>query len=934
MKISRSFKFIIFVLILAGAFFVSFPFLFYLKILPNLVSNTKFADYTRDFVKQKTGATLTLKSLELKTSLKPEIEFNAGEISLSKDNKYILSLKNIQSKTEFKRLREHIIDLRKVGADYIFVDVNKLEGIFPQNKTQQKSDWTVNWLEAFFYVKKCYIIYNNESTKLKLDGKDISIESSSNPKKVNIKFKIDIKQKKLPNFEFMLWDQDRVYIENHKLYCDNFLFFINRSSIFVKSVADEKKHFDIKVFSDNFDLKSVVSLINSNLLVKNGSELLSMFKDIDGRFKFNFKVTDKGLSGKVVLIKGKFKVIPVMNLPVVLNSGNIIIGKKDVFFNNFQGAYGKNLQRNKFEVKGSARNYMHQVKVVAFARGLVTNEFMKNYVSPMAGCPITLLGDAKTGAMIQADEKNIDVKGISKIGKQDNLLIAGASITPKGWERAVAGDFHFQNNILTIKKLNYYIAQEISRRTKDKNPVIVEMNGNVNCKTSKILNIGFNIPHDLPSEFMNLFVGSDFFKKGTVGGHLKYINTEKVPRLEGKIRLIKVRVPSQRLRIKDGTIITDKKHIHIIAKGRYRKSGYALDGEIKNEMVFPIVVKDANLTVEKLDIEKVMKTFNSDISGTSVVQDVASKDLEKDIMTYNSDNEKESEANVYTFPPNLLVVEKCMLHVINGTYKAINFGNMHADLTLSKHGVLQVESNKFDFSEGLASCKVYCDLMKHKYSVLITAVNVNSDLIASTILELKKEISGKASTIMELYTDDSLKLNGTITFNIKNGTISKLGIIEYILKVAALFRNPLVMISPSTIVDLVNIPEGTFNRIIGKIEIKNNIARRINIKSSSPQLSSYIAGRVNLETRDSSLRIYTKFSNKGKGFTGLLRNISLNTLAHSLSISNQNLANYYASEIEKIPVLKTGEGTAQIFLTTVEGDIEHNNFLSSLKRIK
>src|SRR5574344_110563 len=224
--------------------------------------------------------------------------------------------------------------------------------------------------------------------------------------------------------------------------------------------------------------------------------------------------------------------------------------------------------------------------------------------------------------------------------------------------------------------------------------------------------------------------------------------------------------------------------------------------------------------------------------------------------------------------------------------------------------------------------------MKHKYSIRLGAKEVNSDLIATTILGLKKEISGKAAALMEFYTDDSMKLNGSIKFIVQDGTISKLGVIEYILKVAALFRNPLVMISPSTFVDLVNVPEGIFKSIIGFIDIKNNNIYRINIKSSSPQLSSFVAGRYNLETKDASLRIYTKFSSKGKGFSGFLRNFSLNSLANRVPLNTRNDVNYYATEIEQLPKLDSGEQNAQVFLTTVEGDVENNNFISSLKKIK
>ena len=106
------------------------------------------------------------------------------------------------------------------------------------------------------------------------------------------------------------------------------------------------------------------------------------------------------------------------------------------------------------------------------------------------------------------------------------------------------------------------------------------------------------------------------------------------------------------------------------------------------------------------------------------------------------------------------------------------------------------------------------------------------------------------------------------------------------------------------------------------------------IKSKSPQLSAYIAGRYDLETGDATLRIYTKFSNKNKGFAGFLRNISLNSLANRVPLSSRNDANYYSAELEQLPPIEADEKDCQIFLTKVDGDVQHNNFLSSLKKIK
>ena len=108
----------------------------------------------------------------------------------------------------------------------------------------------------------------------------------------------------------------------------------------------------------------------------------------------------------------------------------------------------------------------------------------------------------------------------------------------------------------------------------------------------------------------------------------------------------------------------------------------------------------------------------------------------------------------------------------------------------------------------------------------------------------------------------------------------------------------------------------------------------LKIKSSSPQLSAYIVGCYNLENSDAILRIYTKFSNKNKGIGGFLRNISLNSLANRIPLSSTSDENYYSSELENLPPIDADEKDCQIFLTKVDGDVEHNNFISSLKKIK
>ena len=327
-----------------------------------------------------------------------------------------------------------------------------------------------------------------------------------------------------------------------------------------------------------------------------------------------------------------------------------------------------------------------------------------------------------------------------------------------------------------------------------------------------------------------------------------------------------------------------------------------------------------------------MRIFNNQQPSEHAADNV--KDAIAKSVENNTTDDEDADDEAQTFDLANIIIEECILKVNRGFYKDIKFSNVVANMSLDKNSDLKIYSNKFDIADGYSSAKIDCDLKNHKYNIWLALVNVNSDIMATSLLNLPKEINGKASGLLELNTDDSLKLNGRIKFRVYKGIIAKVGLVQYALNVASLFRNPLTMISPSAISELVSIPEGRFDQIDGDLMLKNNVVERMMIKSSAPQLSSFIIGRYDLETQDAALRIYTKFSGKNKGALGFLRNLSLNSLANKMSLSTRNDSNYYAAEISQLPPIDAEEEDCQIFLTKVDGDVVQNNFLSSLKKIK
>lgn len=766
------------------------------------------------------------------------------------------------------------------------------------------------------------------STYVTLKADDLKIDNTQKViRYVHFNLTSDIR-KDGKNLHFNLADRNAVFIKNKAIWVQNCYLIFNDSKIFFNAWADKKKNYNLEVFSKKIDVADVLTLIDSNVVENNLNEPLSYFKDLKGDFNFNIKLSNNDLNGVVNLNKISCKIVPLSNIPLLLQKGKIAMTKSDIKLSDFKGYYN-NKQENKVEMQGSVKDYLKSIDTDIVARAVVTNDFMLNYLSRMVGTKIELVGGStKTRIDLKSKNNKIDILWLFGVKKGQDILVDGASLTPVNYIRGVKGDLHFESNLLNIKSIDYYIVPDnFTKEQVQKVKPVVKLAGNIDFSKSEpfVKNLGFEIPKPLPSEFLNVLIGDKMFKKGKIAGKMEMINGESYPYLNGNLSMDGVFIPSQRVFVKHGEMTTSDGLLNLAAQGGYRRSKFDFTGNLLNQIKFPIVVKHTNLTIDNIDVERFIASANNQNSEaiTSEKFDVRP-----------SGEAKDNDDNTPTFDIGNFVVEDCVLHIKEGKYKDINFEDVKATLSLDKNSVLNMYSNRFAIAEGHSSAKVNCDLKKHKYNLKLGILDVNSDIIAATLLTLPREISGKASGLIELNTDDSMKLNGSVKFLIKDGTIQKVGLVEYILKFAALFRNPLVMISPSTFSDLVNIPEGNFDKITGTLSIKDNVVERMMIKSSAPQLSSFIVGRYDIENSDAALRIYTKFSNKNKGFAGFMRNISLNSLANRIPLSSRNDRNYYSAEISQLPPIDANEKDCQIFLTKVDGDVEHNNFISSLKKIK
>ena len=874
----------------------------------------------------------------------PEIALGVEKFSISdKKTPEIVSVRNFDADFSLKDiLSKKTLVLNTVSLEDVYVDVNKvldLPFLKQEQKEQKPCEYSVDIFHSSINAQNIDVVYDlDKDTKVILSTKNFGIDSDPKNKKVSYSVNLDIK-KNANVINVKTTDENQVYIKNgDKILINDAKILVSQnngrpSSANAKGYIDAKYNYSINLNSKNFKIPAVLELLDSQIVENNLSEQLVYFNDINGDFDFNIGVDNKGINGTVKLNKLLFKLAPVLNLPVTVYSGNVKFDNYKVDLTNFKGYYN-NKPANTMSFEGTVKDYLKSVDIDLVGNALVTNDFAQNYMSRVLNYPIQIKGESETKLYFKSKYNKMDIRWLYWFKRGNGFIVDGeTSYMNDAASRVLSAKMHFEDMVLDLKSIDYYAGNPGDDINKVRIP-IVSLNGAVDFSNGEtfVRRLGLELKKPMPSGFINMLAKQRIFKGGTFIGNLSVLNRKGYPmKIKADMTAEKVAIPSQRLFIKNGNFRTDKDLMYITSNGRFRRSAYDISGSIVNELKFPIRVKNITMEVDEVDIDRYLKMFNQ-MQATKPSTDVNAAIAES--IEKNADADVDDDVTEETFDLANLIIDECILKVKKGFYKDINFANVAANMSFDKNSRLRIKSNRFEIAEGHSSADIDCDLKNHKYEIKLGIKDVNSDTIATSLLNLPKEINGKASGLIHLNTDDSLKLNGIIKFKVDNGVIGKVGLIEYIMKVAALFRNPLTMVSPSVISDLVNIPEGRFDKIDGELVLKDNVVVPMHITSSAPELSSYIVGTYNLDTQDASLRIYTKFSNRKKGLYGVFRNFSLNSLANRIPLGSRNDENYYASELAKLPAIDADEKDCQIFLTKVDGDVEHNNFISSLKKIK
>ena len=364
MKVGKAVK-ILSIVLGAGVVIGGLSAFTYVKVLPSVVANLKTTSFVSKTLKKHAGLDLVIEKPELKTALNPYLGFNVGKILITKDGAEVVNLENFGIKLSFEDIFNKHIIINELGADYIFVDVNKAMSLVPEQKqeTEEKGefDWNIDLFSAKMFVKESLFTYKPDAnTFIRLRGKDFEINNQDVKNYIHFKVFTEF-AKNNKKITIASADRDRIFIEDHALHIKDFGFFINKSHVSVNAYADNKKNHFLKLSTKNFNIKDVIDIVESNLIISNGSTLLAGFKDLRGSFDSSVVLYNKKIKGKITLNDFGCSLIPVNNLPIKLESGVANIDNKDIIFSDVKGYYGKD-KANTLKIYGGIYDYFKTAK--------------------------------------------------------------------------------------------------------------------------------------------------------------------------------------------------------------------------------------------------------------------------------------------------------------------------------------------------------------------------------------------------------------------------------------------------------------------------------------------------------------------------------------------------------------------------------------------
>ena len=635
---------------------------------------------------------------------------------------------------------------------------------------------------------------------------------------------------------------------------------------------------DIELQIRNFNVAMLKDTAKSSLIPNNLRKILAditpsslpLHSENNNIF---VRINQSGFKAKVNFDNFAMNYSP-YDLPLVIENGKAEITDKTVYFSGINGK----ISNSGFFINGTVKNYLKKPSFET-ELSMEVNPEDSDRLSSLFKQPVDMKNSIPIVIKLKGGVDNWNVLAKMALNKGTSLSFAKQIGLPDDKVRMIALEAQGKSDRIDIKRMELNI---FGRDTELNNQLL--RNVDITDEKDKILHISGSIdrlksqtpifksfrvytnnekPLSLcilnPGVSKVINNGNDkFFSEGNVKADLTINGSIFNPDIAGFISFYGLKIPDYKLSLGDANVSFTKDNINLNLKGlKIDDSSMDIKALLDYSWQTPLMVRDINITSDYMNIDKIAAVF------------LANKDL------INSSTEDIKATNFVIQNGTLDSKELIMRDMI--------ISNVKADVNFTPDGLLSVSDIQMKAAGGVGTGNLYYNAKSTELSLNLKAKNMQANALATTLLRFPNEVYGTLNGEGQFYTSgrNSEEMisnsNGYADFKIYDGRLVRLGSLEYFLRAANVMQSGIGGLNVNNVIDLV-IPQktGYFDKLEGKLDIKDGVINTEEITSSGDNLSLFISGNFDMLTNYADAKILGKLSKKVLGLLGPLGSVSVN----------------------------------------------------------
>lgn len=682
----------------------------------------------------------------------------------------------------------------------------------------------------------------------------------------------------------------------------------------VNNLLEEKRSFNGQAKLIIPDLKLLNDILASDILPSKIRNYTKKYEFVDGDLGIDLRIFNNYVNAQTDLAGVKFIYVP-MDLPINIINGNLLVRNNVLKLNKI------NMLADKMPIllDGDIRDIFNKQMFNIYLNSKPQQEFIDKYINNNQIYPIKIKGDIVYWTRFKGVKDNYELKSNIDLSRDASIYHFGATVGDV--ENAIEVDLDSRvigGNLLKIKEFSYDKLVD-SQSGKQTRLNMLKANGAVKFLKDDLefedLRIKTSNPTD--ARIFNIIFRKPNIKQGQFTSDLRLNGKLTNPKVLGNFYIFETDIPFFDTIMKNIELVFKEKTIEATSKGEVLGNDVSFKGVLKNKLSVPYHLEKGLFYTKNLDLNRIVEKLKlsevDDISTFESFEDFKLSSISFDNLKFKADN-----------------IELRNIHATN----------YEATTSLSKNGVFSVDDFVFNIAQGYLKGNYKYNLKNNDMSLSLVANNINANDISWALFDLKNQIYGDMTGKIDLSCNGTnfescmQTLNGDTTFNVKNGSMPKLGSLEYLLKASNLIKGGFTGISINSVIELITpLKLGQFADIYGNVSIEDGITKTIEIATKGDDLSLFMDGKYNFATSVADMQVLGLLTRKISNVLGPIGNVSINTLFNIIPGINLEKDSPILDRINKIPGFELSSKAYRKFVADIKGNINGDDYVTSFKWI-